>query len=319
MNLEKYTRYGAENALWVITVYYNPCGYKHRRSTYDAFMHTMRSSGINVLTVECAFGNDHFELPASLDVIKIRSDSLLWQKERLINIGTCYLPETCKYVAWIDCDVVFDNMDWARETCRLLSDSCTIVQLFDSCLRLEKNNHIPNIPDRAVSFAAVTTRDMSTLNCGRYDMHGHTGYGWAMRREIFDAVGLYEYAVSGSADHFMAHAIYGQYGFCIENALKHDQKQIKHLKTWGDEFHAHTKGKLGVVSGEIHHLWHGSHDRRDYFRRMWKITEYGYNPDTDLIAMPGKPLEWQPQVWHEKPDLVAYFAGYFASRQEDTE
>lgn len=311
--------YEKANELWVITVYYNPCGYKSRRSTYDAFIYTMRQSGINVLTIECAFGDDSFDLPELQEVIKIRSSSLLWQKERLINIGAAYLPKSCMYVAWIDCDVVFENQNWARETCELLSESCTVVQLWETCLRLGKGDLLPNNPDRAVSFAAVTTKDISTLDCGRYDKHGHTGYAWAMRREIFDSVGLYEHAVSGSADHFMAHALYGQYGFCVENALKYDPKQIRHLERWGDMFYAHTQGKLGTVSGEILHLWHGVHERRDYFRRMWKITEYGYNPDTDLLTIPGRPLEWQSHVHTHKPRLVSYFAEYFASRQEDSE
>lgn len=312
-------KYRPESSLWVITVYYNPCGYKTRRTTYDRFMHTMRYSGINVLTIECAFGNDAFDLGESVDVVKVRSNSLLWQKERLINIGASYLPDSCKYVAWIDCDIVFENELWAQETAQLLEEKCTIVQLFEQCTRLDKLGNIPQKPDQVDSFAFVTAKNISTLNCGRYDMHGHTGYAWAMRREIFDAIGLYEYAVSGSADHFMAHAIYGQYGFCVENALKHDPIQIQHLKNWGDIFYEHIRGKLGVVSGKIFHLWHGTHERRDYFRRMWKITEYGFNPHVDLIAMPGKPLEWQPNVLIKKEKLVSYFAEYFESRQEDSE
>ena len=311
--------YEKAEELWLITVYYNPCGYQSRRSTYETFIATMRLSGINVLTVECAFGNDPFELPPSQDVIKIRSNTLLWQKERLINIGALYLPDSCKYVAWVDCDVVFTNKSWAREASELLSDSCTVVQLWETCIRLEKGNLFPSKHNPVFSFARVTTSDMTTLNCGRYDKHGHTGYAWAMRREIFDQIGLYEHAVSGSADHFMSHAIYGQYGFCIENALKHDPTQINHLKCWGDIFYSLTQGKLGTVSGEILHLWHGSQDRRDYFGRMWKITDNGYNPDTDLLAMPGRPLEWQPHVHSNRPQLVAYFAEYFASRQEDAE
>lgn len=68
---------------------------------------------------------------------------------------------------------------------------------------------------------------------------------------------------------------------------------------------------------EILHLWHGTHDRRDYFKRMWKITEYGYNPETDLIENPGCTLEWNKNVLIEKTKLVDYFAEYFASRLED--
>lgn len=311
--------YHKASKLWVITVYYNPCGYESRRRTYDTFIQTMRISGINVLTVECAFGCDLFQLPDSQDVIRIRSNSLLWQKERLINIGALYLPDACEYVAWIDCDVVFKNRDWAQETCALLSGSCAIVQLWETCTRLKKGNVLAETPNQVTSFASVTSQDLSTLDCGRYDQHGHTGYAWAMHRDIFDMVGLYEHAVSGSADHFMSHAIYGVYGFCIENALKHDPVQINHLKYWGNKFYRLVQGKLRPVSGEIFHLWHGSLDRRDYFRRMWRITDYGFNPDTDIVAIPGRPLEWQSHVHIDKPRLVDYFAEYFNSRKEDSE
>lgn len=314
-----FTRYEIAPALWVITVYYNPCGYKSRRSTYDAFVQTMRDSGINVLTVECAFGDDPFELPPLHDVIKIRSNSLLWQKERLINIGASYLPESCKYVAWVDCDVVFENQNWARETCELLSDSCTVVQLFESCTLLEKGDILAENPRQFVSFGKITNEDKSTIDCGRYDKHGHPGFAWAMRREIFDAVGLYEHAVSGGADHYMAHAAYGCYGFCVYSTLGNNPIQIDHLKRWGDTFYGFTQGKLGAVSGNIYHLWHGNRDRRDYFNRIRKITEYRFNPDMDLLAMPGRPLEWQSHALEIKPDLIAYFAEYFEARQEDTE
>lgn len=311
--------YSRADELWVITVYYNPCGYASRKTTYDSFIQAMNLSGIKVLTIECAFGNDSFQLPDSPLTIQIRSKSLLWQKERLINIGASYLPSSCRYVAWIDCDVIFKNKFWAEEACSLLSDKATVVQLWQTCLRLEKGDKVPADPKPVESFASVTSRDISTLDCGRYDMHGHTGYAWAMRREIFDELGLYEYAVSGSSDHFMAHAVYGQYGFCIENALKHDPRQICHFKCWGNMFFEQTQGKLSAVSGEILHLWHGNLTNRNYFGRMWRITEFGFNPDTDLLALPGRTLEWQSHVVQNKPRLVSYFAEYFASRQEDSE
>lgn len=315
LDTDKYSNYTKAPELYVITVYYNPCNYKSRRKTYDDFMFTMRKSSINVITIECAFGDDKFDLPESNDVVKVRSNSLLWQKERLINIGALYLPNTCKYVAWIDCDIVFENKNWAIETCELLSDKYTIVQLWEECSRLEKENKFTC--DNVISFASQTQKDISSIDIGRYDVHGHTGYAWAMRREIFDKLGLYEYAVSGSADHFMAHAIYGKYGFCIENALKHDPKQIKHLKNWGNSFFELTQGKLAAVSGKIYHLWHGSLDKRDYFKRMWKITEYGFNPNTDILSTPGRPLEWRKDVLSEKQNLVSFFAEYFQSREED--
>lgn len=136
-----------------------------------------------------------------------------------------------------------------------------------------------------------------------------------MRREIFDEVGLYEHAVSGSADHFMAHAIYGHCGFCVQNALKHDQNQLDHFKEWAHRFYRVIRGNLGCVPGEIIHLWHGEPEDRRYFKRMHDITDLGFDPYSDIISNPGAPLRWNPEM--NKPGLKEYFHEYFHSRRED--
>lgn len=299
--------------LAVITTYFNPCRYATRRQHYERFRSGMARAGVLCLTVECAFPGQEFELPASPDVIQVRAKALLWQKERLLNLAASYLPGHVQNIAWLDCDILFDNPNWAPDLVRVLKTH-PIAQVFEWAERLGPDGHTPAEPV-AQSFASVTTADPDTMQLARYDAHGHTGYGWAMRRELFDEVGLYEAAVSGSADHFMAHAIYGHYGFCIENALKHDPQQISHLKSWGDRFHARVQGSLGVVPGAIRHLWHGDASNRRYFLRMHEITDLGFNPYADLLALPGQPLEWTPGL--NKPGLEAYFANYFRQRRED--
>lgn len=304
------------SSLVVLTSYYNPQRFRRRRENYDIFIAGLKKSGVPCITIECAFGDAPFELAPSLDVCQIRSQSLLWQKERLLNLAASWLPSNCKYVAWIDCDITFDNQNWANELQRTLK-KYPVAQLFESCIRLEEDGGVGTTPDVAYSFASVMLKSPQVISAGRYDLHGHTGYGWAMRREIFDDVGLYDAAVSGSADHFMAHAIYDDYNFCITNALKNDEKQILHLKEWGKRFHQHVNGQLGVVSGTIRHLWHGSAENRRYFERMHKITDLGFDPWTDIHARPGAPLEWSKSM--DKPGLRAYFSNYFASRLEDGE
>lgn len=302
--------------LVVLTTYFNPCRYATRRRNYDVFMRDMHSAGVNCITVECAFGDAAFELPAALDVLRVRSDALLWQKERLLNLAASSLPGDCKYVAWLDCDIVFDNRNWARELVVVLQHY-PIAQVWQSCLRLQQDGSVGAQPDRVTSFAASMQAQPQSLDSGRYDAHGHTGYGWAMRRSLFDSVGLYEAAISGSADHFMAHAIYGDYNFCIQNALKHDRAQIRHLRAWGQRFYQQVQGRLGVVKGEIRHLWHGEAQHRRYFLRMHEITDLGFNPWTDLQQQPGRPLEWHADM--RKPRLRQYFIDYFQSRREDGE
>ncbi|MFZ6653865.1 hypothetical protein [Undibacterium sp. TJN19] len=302
--------------LVVLTTYFNPCRYVSRRQNYDVFIEGMRAAGVTCITVECAFGDAPFELPAALDVLQVRSATLLWQKERLLNLAASWLPPSCKYVAWLDCDILFNNKLWAKELVKVLQKH-PIAQVWENCLRLQQDGSAGTKPDLVTSFAAVMQAQPGSLQAGRYDTHGHTGYGWAMRRSLFDAVGLYEAAISGSADHFMAHAIYGDYNFCIQNALKHDRAQILHLQAWGARFHQLVQGSLGVVRTDICHLWHGEALHRRYFLRMHEITDLGYNPWTDLTVRSGQPLEWHADM--QKPKLRQYFADYFLSRREDGE
>ncbi len=313
---KRFPLYKTPQNLWVITTYYNPCRYITRRKNYDVFIDSMRRSNIPILTVECAFDDAPFELPNSIDTIKIRSHSMLWQKERLLNLAVSWLPPDCHYVAWIDCDVLFQNPHWAIETTRLLKEHA-IVQLFESCLRLEKHNTIRKTPNRRSSFGAIAPKNLHLLSCGRYDLHGHTGYGWAMRRDIFDAVGLYEYAIGGSADHYIAHAIYGTYGFCIESSFGKNNCALSHFFEWGKRFHSLVSGSFTVVPGEIIHLWHGDWRNRRYIQRVLEVSMLNFDPYNDLVVAPGKPLEWSTDIDKMKPGLKEYFTRYFETRRED--
>jgi hypothetical protein len=310
----RFPRYVQADGLWVITTYYNPCRYKSRRDNFDTFAFSMRSSGISLLVVECAFGDEPFELPESLDVVRVRSASLLWQKERLLNLAASWLPRECKYVVWADCDVLHNNADWAVDTARLLQDHA-VVQTWQTCVRLVKGNHLTEKPNRVPSFCAVVGNDPALVDSGSFDRHGHTGYSWAMRRELFDNVGLYEHAVCGTGDHFVAHALCNDHGFCIRHAFDNDERQMQHLKEWSDHFYRATGGSFAVVPGEILHLWHGDLINRRYALRMHEITRLGFDPYVDVVARPGQPLEWHPTM--DKPALKAYFAEYFKNRRED--
>lgn len=301
--------------LIVLTTYFNPCGYQTRRKNYDEFVKGLKANGVHCITIECAFGTQPFELPDSLNVLQVRTDSVLWQKERLLNLAVKSLPKHFKYVAWLDCDIVFHNPNWVNDCIAVLKQH-KVAQVFETCKRLDQSG-LGEADPIAPSFGLIQSLMPVSLECGRYDVHGHTGYGWAMHRDIFDKVGLYESAISGSADHFMAHAIYNHYGFCVENALKHDKVQIQHLKEWGDQFYDMVKGSLGFVPGQIHHLWHGSTENRRYFLRMHEITDLGYNPYDDIISKPGRPLEWSSRM--DKVELKDYFINYFNSRREDGE
>ena len=104
--------------LWAITCYFNPAGYRRRIANYRAFR---RCLAVPLVTVEISF-DGHFELERDdADVlVQVCGDSILWQKERLLNIGVKSVPGTCDNIAWLDCDVIFASDEWMERTSRLV-------------------------------------------------------------------------------------------------------------------------------------------------------------------------------------------------------
>jgi len=88
------------NEFWAVTTFFNPARFKSLLNNYFIFKDRLARQGVNLLTVECAFGNDGYEIPSGPNVHRLRSGSVMWQKERMINYGVSKLPPECKYFGW---------------------------------------------------------------------------------------------------------------------------------------------------------------------------------------------------------------------------
>src|SRR5262249_8316270 len=119
--------------LWAITSYFNPIGYHRRLENYHTFRQYLT---VPLVTVELAF-NGAFQLHSGdADILmQFRGGDVLWQKERLLNLALKSLPASCEKVAWLDCDVVFENKDWAARTNQALDDF-GLLHLFHECYHL---------------------------------------------------------------------------------------------------------------------------------------------------------------------------------------
>ena len=112
---------------WVVTSYYNPCGYRSRRTNYHHFQSALKAP---LLTIELARPG-HFELEdgdADL-LVRVESEDVMWHKERLLNLSLEHLPPACTELAWVDCDVIFESEAWVDEAARAL-ETYPLVQCF---------------------------------------------------------------------------------------------------------------------------------------------------------------------------------------------
>lgn len=123
--------------LWVITAYFNLAGWSSRRANYDAFRGALR---VPLATIEWNPGG-RFELDdddAEL-LLRVRGGDLMWQKERLLGIALSALPAHVRYVAWVDCDVIFADAAWHERTRRLL-EHYAVVQPFRHVVYLHRDS-----------------------------------------------------------------------------------------------------------------------------------------------------------------------------------
>jgi hypothetical protein len=114
----------AKSDLWVITAFFNLAGWSSRIENYRTFR---RAMSVPLATIEWnPFGR--FDLAAGdADLlIQVQGGDLMWQKERLLGIALSALPAHVRYVAWVDCDVIFADPAWHVRTRQLLQDYAVV-------------------------------------------------------------------------------------------------------------------------------------------------------------------------------------------------
>lgn len=307
-------RYAPAADLWIVGAYFNPAGYRTKPANYDAFLAPIRAGGLNGFVVECAFGDEPFVLPAGEGILHVRGGDVMWQKERLLNLALAELPASCRKVAWLDCDILFADPDWAARTSRLLEEF-PVVQPFTDAVRLPRGaRHHQGGGEEWPGFAAVCRGNPDRLTVGDFRLHGHTGFAWAARRELLAAHGLYDGCITGSADHLMAHAFCGDWDSpCIRRTFYGNRAHHRHFADWGRRVYSDVRARIGCTEGTVLHLWHGDTADRCYVDRNRELAGFDFDPASDLRPAAGGCWQWNS----DKPGLHDWAARYFGLRKED--
>lgn len=300
-----------EEKLHVIVVISNPCLFKKRYKLLTEFRQRIENDETNVILyiVELAYGDQNFAMTDAnnRNHLQLRTDTPLWHKENMINLGVkALLPPNWKAFAWIDSDIEFENINWASDTLKILNDYKDIVQLFSHTLDLDDSN---------------LTMSVFTSFCYQYDKgykynpirgvnYWHPGYAWACTRQIYEKMGgLFEHGILGSADYNMAMSLIGQGNksfICKTNDVFRQE-----ILAFQERI---TNSRIGYVPGIIRHYFHGSKINRKYSER-WKIlAKYDYNPDLHITTDTNGVIMPTPECPKEFIDDIYQ---YFLERNED--
>jgi glycosyltransferase involved in cell wall biosynthesis len=235
--------------------------------------------------------------------VKNRSESPVWMKEKLINVGIKNLPDEWKYVAWIDADITFLNPNWVQDTIEALQTN-DIVQMFRTAVNLGPNNEAIKV-DKGFGYmhAGSGTPYIKTDKYGYW----HPGYAWACTRSAFRGMGssLLDWAILGSGDRHMAMAWIGRVLDSCPGTVHMSYKVMLM------EYQYKCKNfSISYVPGTILHHWHGRFEDRKYKERWNVLVQHAFNPIEDITMS----LNLTPAGKRMEQDLKAYFEG----RKEDS-
>lgn len=309
--------------LWAITSYFNPAGYRRRLDNYRLFR---KHLSVPLATAEVSHTGEFVLTESDADrLLRFRSDHVLWQKERLLNLLVDSLPESCEYVAWIDCDVIFGLENWAFLAMEALERNA-LIHLYDHRVNLPRN-HVPQDAFPADGLRAPSAPIPSAIHLmeqGKATLEDFrdadipvkarstVGLAWASSRRVLEEHGLYDACVVGGADRAILAAALGRYDLGVQ-ALKMKGPSEDHYRAWAPGFFESIRGRVGHVPGHAFHLWHGELGDRQYASRLDILSHHSFDPYSD-ISLDGQGL-WQ---WSsEKPRLHREIRAYFESRNED--
>jgi hypothetical protein len=231
------------------------------------------------------------------------------------------LPNDCRKVAWLDCDIVFGAADWAEHANRLL-DRFAIIQLFKNVHNLSPNwtslgdyrTHIEFTRPSAAFSISSGQPAATSIGHSLESREGTSanGFAWAARRDLLDQHGFYDACILGGGDRAMNCAA----NRCFDELFKRhymNQRQQDRFVTWAEPFFEAVRGEVGYLESDILHLWHGKVCDRGTRSRHEGLQKYQFDPFIDIAQDANGCWRWNSP----KREMHDYVRRYFSSRRED--
>jgi hypothetical protein len=304
--------------LYVITPIFNPQRFKSRARLYRNFAAHMLASGVQLITIEAAFGGHPFECTDASNPwhVQLRTDQLLWHKERLINLALprlyALVPDAHN-IGWFDADITFSNPDWAAEAVHRLMH-VPVIQPFAEAINLNSSEEFMwKCPSSFASFLNERGYHQDPPLPLGYLFKGHPGLAWCATREALSALGgLFDTCAAGSGDTVMSNALKGGWDVYLPSSPSAGMTAA--IKRWAARCDAFVRGRVGYTRGTVMHHWHGRSENRGYEKRWSILGFHQFDQSTDLILDAGSGLyRWAGN----KPRLEDDIRLSLSSRNED--
>jgi len=278
--------------LAICLVIFNPAKSKKIISNYFTMMEKLEPYNLPIFTLELVFNDREPEIPGAYHVY---GHSYMFHKERLCRLLEELVPDKYKKIAFMDTDLFYDNVNWYYQTSKLL-DTYDIVQMFENAHWMNSKNTEKTLTRKSVLF----------LEDEVFNFKYHPGFAWAFRREYYNDVGFFDWAVSGSGDTLSS-------AKWLNKTLPLNFKSLpKPLYTEYINFYNKPNPKITYLKGvDVYHLYHGSRVNRQYSQRHEMLF---INQDIKELVFINNQGVYE---WTHKSKWNELFLEYFTNRKDD--
>lgn len=301
-----------KNIFGVVCCYFNPCNYKSKFLNFVKFLNSIHSTGIYPLVIETYSSKSLYRVNNfTKNIISIKTESLFWKKEQLLNIGIKHLlKKEFEYIAWIDADIVLSDTNWWKRVV-YATKFYGVTQIFSHSYK-EKVH--PLEKERTSSAYQLTHTDTCLdLKC-ILQRKAEPGYGHCYHRSFLEKNLLFDLSIIGGGD--ILNLIGYYYNKTTHDIILNDRFFLQMTNSFKNSFvdwckkNKKLKHGVGYANVNIKTLFHGNKSDRMYVSREHILSKHKYNPNTDL--------EIENQIYKIKNlGIKQDIKHYFHNRNED--
>jgi hypothetical protein len=306
--------------IWAVSAFFNFSGSNSRLKNYKIFRQNLKDHDVKLLTVEFS-PSGHFQLEEddADKLIRMSDGDIMWQKERLINLGIDKLPQDTDIVLILDTDIVFssglvlDLIQKELKNNKAVHCLSSVVHLNPFTVDYEEVNYygIDIDNDKEMFFSDPLSSCVAAHQIVGNFQYGCCGYAWAFNYETIKDIKLFEYNIIGGGDKISASAFIGLPFPPGTIAGKNGWPYISYYEKVKKA--GLNKNNVTYIDMPIFDLFHGFHFNRQYNERHFILKEAGFDIDKDLIDRPGLPFKFAESVSEETRQKVA---NYFKERAD---
>jgi len=235
-------------------VYFNSAKSKRLLMNYLYTREKLNIANIPNYTIEM-----YVTTPEIKDAIHIKTDFILFQKERLCHVLEKSIPKQYTKLLFLDADLIFDDVNWYNQLSKKL-DSFNVVQPFSTALWLDITyKHI--VKQRSSIVFNLKLGNLKKIVKGGV-LGFHPGFSWGFQRPWFKKNGFFQEAILGDGDTLSSTS------WINRNFFDEIIEKCKYITPPAKEYvNSMDHPSVCYLEGKIYHLWHGDNKKRQYEER----------------------------------------------------